>query len=104
MMLQKSSNIFLKLLNDAFTQAFCTFKPSLFCSVTSLLGNYRRRLFKEDIFLSLIFFAQIDIHSPGLKNCGKIEKYLSGIFSFFTGFCRMGSNRFAPLDVGEVFA
>jgi len=54
--------------------------------------------------MSLTFLAQIDIHSPGLKNCGKIEKYLSGLFSFFTGFCRMGSNRFAPLDVGEIFA
>ena len=67
MMLQRNSNIFLKLLNDAFTQAFCTFKPSLFCSVTSLQGNYRPGLLKEDIFLSLTFLAQIDIHSPGLK-------------------------------------
>jgi len=104
MMPSRNSNIFLKLLNDGFTQAFCTFKPRLFCSVTSLQGNYRRRLFKEDIFLSLTFLAQIDIHSPGLKNCGKIEKYLSSIFSPFIGFRRMGSNRFASLNVGEVFA
>lgn len=51
MMQQKSSNIFLKLLNDTFTQAFCTFKPRLFCSVTYLQGNYRPGLLKEDIFL-----------------------------------------------------
>jgi|GEM_PF-6841276 len=67
MMLQRNSNIFLKLLNDGFTQAFCTFKPRIFCSVTSFQGNYRGRLLKEDIFLLLTFLAQIDIHSPGLK-------------------------------------
>jgi hypothetical protein len=67
MMLQRNSNIFLKLLNDAFTHAFCTFKLRLFCSVTSLQGNYSRRLLKEDIFLSLTFLAQKDIYAPGLK-------------------------------------
>jgi len=54
--------------------------------------------------MSLIFLAQIDIHSPGLKNCGKIEKHFNGIFGPFKGFCRMGSSRFTPLDVGEIFA
>jgi len=54
--------------------------------------------------MSLTFLAQIDIHSPGLKNCGKIEKYLSGLFSFFTGFCLVGLSRFASLNVGEIFA
>ena len=63
-----------------------------------------RRLLKENIFMSLIFLAQIDIHSPGLKNCGKIEKHFNGIFGPFKGFCRMGSSMFTPLDVGEIFA